>query len=97
MEKGISDGLQVPHLSDLPGRDEVIVEERARDSLRKRAHLGLSNDGERVRETWRRLTLRFLHRQPLFNLPHPRSRGSTAGNGSAKLSSRQESASFCLA
>jgi len=38
-------------LSDLPGRDEAVVQEGAQNSLRKGAHLGPSNEDGRARET----------------------------------------------
>jgi hypothetical protein len=38
-------------LSDLPGRDEAVVQEEAQNSVRKGAHLGPSNEDERARET----------------------------------------------
>jgi hypothetical protein len=37
-------------LSDLPGRDEAVVQEGAQNSVRKGAHLGPSNENERARE-----------------------------------------------
>jgi hypothetical protein len=38
-------------LSDLPGRDEAVVQEEALNSVRKGAHLGPSNEDARARET----------------------------------------------
>jgi hypothetical protein len=49
-------------LSDPPGRDEAVVREGTLNSVKKGAHLGPLNEGERARET------RGAH--PALNLPH---------------------------
>jgi hypothetical protein len=61
-------------LSDPPGQDEVVVQKRARNSLRNRVHLGLSNEGERVHARRGALTLHSA-------VAHHRSLARAAGGG----------------
>ena len=51
-------------LSNLPGWNEVVVQGRARSSSRKKARLGLSNEGERACKGRDTLTCRSPRAHP---------------------------------